>query len=271
MAVNTAPDGDTLQFMPDSGTQTQMIWGRLRWSSGRSLTVRLYGIDAPEIHYHRRGYPVVRQPYPWGESAAQYLLKFLGFQGCQYSIGGRLVEGYPSRIPGMLGLMQCDRHGRAVGLASRETLRATTSSIAAWENSANLHLIRSGAVWPLFHGAFPSIWMPSLLQALHEARLAKRGIWRDEITHKGFPYNPKDWPLLQQTLLIWPFLFRRLADAQARILKYPNTSLLWQLGQVTSRVTLRSSNCSVRFTDLIDHSQHYLQLLVAPEEIIFSS
>lgn len=268
VVLDTTPDGDTLQFLPDKAAEIQITFDRLHWNRCGTFTVRLYGIDTPETHYLRRGQPVVRQPYPWGELAAQHLLDFLGLQAIHFSPAGRIVDGDSTGCRGRLALVKIDRYGRAVGLACRPHLRL--DALSAWLTSANLSLIQTGYAWPLFHGPFPKIWLPSLLQALQEARLQRRGLWPHDLSHLGFPWKYDDWPSLQRTHLIWPFLFRRLADTHARIMKNPALTVLSSLDRAMGRVTLSRSGCRVRFVELLQCDPHQWQLLVAPEEIILS-
>lgn len=268
----TNPDGDTLRFVPTDPFNTQRIFPRLRWHRHNGISVRLYGIDAPETHYRCRHQPMARQPYPWGERATQCLLDYLGFPKRSHTRNGRLIDDSPYACRGALALMAVDRYGRGVGLAFRgqgdHPDHPLTLSPAWWLTSANLAMLRAGLAWPLLQGHFPEIWVPAMLAAIDEARSAQRGCWAADCTHSGFPVGPEAWSALQSTHLIWPFLFRRLAQAYAKLSKDSTLPLLTQLDRQSGRVTLRSSNCHVSFIDLLQIEQGRLRLLAPPEEIL---
>ena len=269
----TLPDGDTLHFLPDQPALVGAFLPRLRQHPEGTLAVRLYGIDTAELHYRRRSQATVRQPYPWVELATQGLLTFLGFAPqLPRSRHGRIIEGQPCR--GAVAVLGSDRHGRAIGLVQRgehtpRLDRFQSASAAEWLTSANLALIQAGLAWPLLALDFPDVWLPSLLQALDAARLARRGIWRCDCSHSGFSCHAETWQALQTSQLIWPFLFRRMADLHARQRPTPEPDPIAALDRRVGHVRLRSAGCHVRFGDLLQYEQQALQLLVAPEDILF--
>ncbi|MBU6995298.1 thermonuclease family protein [Ferrovum myxofaciens] len=278
VVLDHAPDGDSVRFVPDHPIPVAQCMPRLRWSKDGALSVRLLGVDAPEIHYRRRGQPLWRQPSPWGEQAAQALLNFLGFSSLQRNLAGRVVGADPQACRGTLGVLRVDRYGRALGLALRGEDRGARDASLAWEDtweaSANQELLRQGHVYPLVHKDFPTDWRISLSTSVQMARMQSRGIWPADRTHCGFPLS--DAQTLRDTLesacLIWPFLFRRLVDVETSFLR-GSSSAEWlsRLNRCAGSVSLSSVNGSVPFLDLISFADGKLQLLVPPEEIVIHS
>ena len=281
MVLDHVPDGDSVRFVPDQPIPVAQSMPRLRWSKDGALSVRLLGVDAPEIHYRRRGQPLWRQPPPWGERAAQALLSFLGFSELQRNLAGRVVDAEPQACRGTLGILRVDRYGRALALALRGEQGLTLEDYGArdvslaweglWEASANRELLQQGHVYPLVHREFPADWRVSLSASVQMARMQGKGVWHVDRTHCGFPLS--DAQALRDTLesacLIWPFLFRRLVDIET-CFRPASSSEAWlsRLNRHTGLVSLSSVRGTVPFLDLIAFTDGRLQLLVPPEEIV---
>ncbi len=284
MVLDHVPDGDSVRFVPDQPIPVAQSMPRLRWSKGGALSVRLLGVDAPEIHYRRRGQPLWRQPPPWGERAAQALLSFLGFSELQRNLAGRVVDAEPQACRGTLGILRVDRYGRALALALRGEQGLTLEDYGArdvslaweglWEASANRELLQQGHVYPLVHREFPADWRVSLSASVQMARMQGKGVWHVDRTHCGFPLS--DAQALRDTLesacLIWPFLFRRLVDIET-CFRPASSSEAWLSGlnRHTGLVSLSSVRGTVPFLDLIAFTDGRLRLLVPPEEIVIHS
>jgi hypothetical protein len=284
VVLDHAPDGDSVRFVPDQPIPVSQSMPRLRWSKDGALSVRLLGVDAPEIHYRRRGQPLWRQPPPWGERAAQALLNFLGFPELQRNLAGRVVGAEPQACRGTLGILRVDRYGRALALALRGEQGLTLEDYGTrdvslawedlWEVSANRELLQQGHVYPLVHKDFPVNWRVSLSTSVQMARMQGKGVWRVDRTHCGVPLL--DAQTLRDTLesacLIWPFLFRRLVDIET-CFRHASSSKAWlsRLNRHTGLVSLSSVSGTVPFLDLISFTDGKLQLLVPPEEIVIHS
>ena len=284
MVLDHVPDGDSVRFVPDQPIPVAQSMPRLRWSKDGALSVRLLGVDAPEIHYRRRGQPLWRQPPPWGERAAQALLSFLGFSELQRNLAGRVVDAEPQACRGTLGILRVDRYGRALALALRGEQGLTLEDYGArdvslaweglWEASANRELLQQGHVYPLVHREFPADWRVSLSASVQMARMQGKGVWHVDRTHCGFPLS--DAQALRDTLesacLIWPFLFRRLVDIET-CFRPASSSEAWLSGlnRHTGLVSLSSVRGTVPFLDLIAFTDGRLRLLVPPEEIVIHS
>ena len=282
MVLDHAPDGDSVRFVPDRPIPVAQSMPRLRWSKDGALSVRLLGVDAPEIHYRRRGQPLWRQPPPWGERAAQALLNFLGFPVLQRNPAGRVVGAEPQACRGTLGVLRVDRYGRALALALREEQsrerHGAGDALPAWKDlwevSANRELLQQGHVYPLVHRDFPMGWRGSLNTSVQVARMQGKGVWRADRTHCGIPWSAAQTlrDTLESSCLIWPFLFRRLVDVEAGF-RPAGSAMEWlsRLNRHVGSVSLSSINGTVPFLDLITFTDGKLRLLVPPEEIVILS
>ncbi len=161
--LDSAPDGDSIHFIPDQPqalqslgaagrtadtvsqqtfaiTQVQSLGaaggtagrrpgqqkagGALRWSPRGAISLRLEGIDALETHYlGNGGLGVLRQPPPWPERAAQALVTFLGFEQVVRGPDERVVSTVPAATRGAIQLERVDRYGRAVAYAFRGNIQ----------------------------------------------------------------------------------------------------------------------------------------------------
>ncbi|MGE5190732.1 MAG: thermonuclease family protein [Gemmatimonadota bacterium] len=110
---------------------------------GGSVSVRLYGIDAPEVRHGE----TPGQPY--GRQARQALKE--------------LTLGRNVRVE----IVDADTHGRSVGLVFRGGL------------NVNLAMVRGGWAWAYRRHLFAP-YASEFIGAEREARAKRRGLWRDD-------------------------------------------------------------------------------------------
>ncbi|NDU86126.1 MAG: hypothetical protein G3H99_05890 [Ferrovum sp.] len=274
VVLDHLPDGDSLRFIPHDPQALSHRFTRLRWGKDDTCSVRLMGIDAPEIHYRVRGHRLWRQPPPWGEQAGAALLSFLGFPQISRTREGRIVAASPPACNGAMAIQRVDRYGRALALAFRGDHGVTHAPSSPlphlWWTSANHHLLTEGWVYPLIHDDFPKPWRPIVMTATATARTLGLPLWANDHTHRGFPLDEEfeSHRIIEEKHLIWPFLFRRLVRVWADRPSHSPTDWIQKLDRAVGPVTLSSSACVVPFGALLSYQRQQLQLLVPPEEIV---
>lgn len=273
--MNTAPDGDSLHFLPDHPDSLVQNWPDLRRHPDGAITVRLDGVDAPETHYLASGgLGVLRQPAPWPEMAAESLLRFLGFAALRRRSDECIVATTPAAVHGAIALRRVDRYGRAVAFAFRGHVSLPpagrlTLTAPVVESSANWQLLWQGLAYPVFYQDMPDGLKAHLCQASRAAQSAGRGLWPQDCTRSGFALTSLD--ALQCQGLLWPKLFRRLVDhvgGNGGRLSLSSFGAL--LEAEVGSVLLWEQACPVDFADLVALEGNRLRLLVAPDAIAFA-
>lgn len=272
--LDSAPDGDSIRFLPDHPDQVSDRWPGLRRHPDGGLGVRLDGVDAPETHYLAAGgLGVLRQPPPWPDRAAAALLDFLGFRTVGRHSDGRVVSAQPAAVAGAIAVRRVDKYGRAVAFAFRGRFRLAGRSrfaltAAVVRSSVNWRLLEAGLAYPVFYQDMPVPLLELLAGAAREARTAGRGLWPHDRSHDGFSLS--SLAALENDLL-WPKLFRRLVD---HVGSNGGSLSLAAFGAFldaeVGRVRLWQSACDAAFADLVAVDDGILRLMTPPEALAFA-
>ncbi len=272
--LDSAPDGDSILFIPDDDTLLHNASAVKRHPDG-GITLRLDGMDALETHYLASGgLGVLRQPTPWPDRAAAALLTFLGFTEVQRHNDERIVASRPLATRGAIAVRRIDKYGSAVGLAfggefhvARASRFGLTPEVV--RSSANWHQLRYGHAYPIFYQDMPPALMAICSDASRAAQAEGLGFWPQDRTHGGFALTSLE--ALQHEAVLLPKLFRRLVDhvggngGQLSLTTF-HAFLETRVGQVS----LWRQQCSASFADLVEIDGAALRLLIAPDEIAFA-
>ena len=212
-----APDGDSFRFLPRTphalaGLTNASLLLRNQRADG-SVQLRLEGIDAPELHYEGAA-------QPRGARARDALLAWLGVDPSElhYAFDGATIIRAPTgaRRPVTALAREVDRHGRPVAYVLRGTGHArgrrchvTSAMLGATANAA---MLASGEAYLLAYTSLPPQHRAALRALAREARRAKRSVWRDDATARGFALRAGKRALGPEGALVFPKLFRRCID-----------------------------------------------------------
>ncbi len=120
----------------------------LKFRNKHNITLRLFGIDAPEVaHKASRNRPA-STGQPWGEEAKKSLLHLIRNKPLSYQI------------------MDTDRYKRQVVI------------LYTGKRNINLRMIQQGDAWAYRHYLRYTPEEKPFLKAEKEARRAKRGLWK---------------------------------------------------------------------------------------------
>ena len=272
--LNTAPDGDSLRFIPDHPKQLQIEEPGLRQHTDGGITLRLEGIDALETHYLARGgIGVLRQCPLWADRSAQSLLNFLGFNHVHRRSDERVIHCTPTATHGAIALHRQDRFGRAVCFAFRGQFHLPRTaqlklSVEIIKSSANYYQLQQGMAYPTFYQDNSEVMIDTLRDCARRAQQRARGFWPHDSTHHGFVLH--DLQALTHAVIL-PKLYRRLVDHVSG--NGGQLSLAGFMDSLRARVglvRLHPQKMLVDFAELMEVQQQRLRLLVAPDSILFA-
>ena len=212
------------------------------------VTIRLQGIDAPELHYPPRNY---RQPT--GESAAAALGAFAA------AIGPKIV---PCRVTTQVAEPNdvFDTYGRMVG--------DVWLTVGGKDTDVNLWLAREGWAFPTFYTSMTDAEIKQVMQLTEAARQAKKNIWKHYTSKIGpldtsLVFRPKGPPGPDPGTVCMPKLFRRLCAWQDAKTKGTTTATTLKafLGK------LKPPDLFMQTADFLQNSIHSAQQLHLAAEI----
>jgi endonuclease YncB( thermonuclease family) len=207
-----APDGDSIRFLPRDPDRL----GSLRRSSllrrspvNGSVQLRLEGIDAPELYYGTTS-------QPRGASARDALLSWLGVRDLACAADRTTVtSASPIAVPATILADAIDPHGRAIAWLLRERqqsgARRHRLTTAVVKSSANYALALDGHAYPLAYTSLLPSHRATMRDAGRRARDSRLGVWRDDVTRKGFVLRGER-SIGPRGVLVFPKLFRRCVD-----------------------------------------------------------
>jgi endonuclease YncB( thermonuclease family) len=272
--LNTAPDGDSLHFIPDRPEQLRTEEPGLRQHTDGGITLRLDGIDALETHYLARGgIGVLRQRPLWADHSALSLLKFLGFTSIHRRSDERIIDCTPAATYGAIALRRQDRFGRAVCFVFRGQLHLPHAaplelSAEIIQSSANYHQLQQGMAYPTFYQDNSDTVIATLRDCARHAQRCARGFWPHDHTHRGFVLH--ELQALTNAVIL-PKLYRRLVDHVSGNGGYISlTGFMDSLRARVGLVRLHPQKILVEFVELMEVQQQRLRLLVAPDSILFA-
>ncbi|WP_328618975.1 MULTISPECIES: thermonuclease family protein [unclassified Streptomyces] len=219
-AAFSAPDGDTIHFLPDNVADWKLVPGvnRVLPKGDGRAPIRLESIDALETHYGDKDSPsgVQHQPLNLAHQARDELLASLGFTNVVRD--GEFVKSTtPDAVPGFILTRGADIFGRCVALVSKTFPPVfngyeTEVDEDLLKKTANYHMIDLGLAYPTYYAAFPDHLRASLTVAAREARNARKGVWAKDATTEGAKVTGMDSLTAETGAVILPKLFRRLKD-----------------------------------------------------------
>ena len=191
MTAGYAPDGDTVRFVPDRPSDFARLERVERIRAGRdgSVSLRLEGVDAPELHY-------LGEAQPLGERARDALVQGLGERG-------------------VVVASRCDPHGRVVAYvfagegseAVRELAWGAAGAVVL-RGSANAQLLARGDAYPLAYRTQPAAHRAVFAEVARGARRRGLGVWALDRSARGVAVR-SERSLGPHGALVLPKLFRR--------------------------------------------------------------
>ncbi|MGW5420446.1 nuclease [Streptomyces sp. NPDC003943] len=229
LSGRTAPDGDTIPFVPDYVGEWKLVRGCKKLQPARDghVDVRLEGIDALETHYSGSYGEEKHQPAKLGDAATDALLTWLGFGDIRRTPDPKYphddISATPDTVPGYILTRGTDTYGRCVSFVGRGTEPPGASGyeldvgVKRLKETANHHLVAEGLAYPMFYAGLD----PELRRELAAAKeLAKagigKGIWNmaadamGDVTLTGAKITGMD--SITDDVVILPKLFRRLKE-----------------------------------------------------------
>jgi hypothetical protein len=211
------PDGDTVTFKP---AQPSLVEHLQRFSdhgpdfNGRGMiSLRFEGIDALETHYHE-----MRQKLKWANAAREKLLGRLGFGRVTFwpDLPNNVQAVQHNPVQGFVFANGIESHGRLLGLVYPGDPPAADGTRFRVEpehlrRSANFGQVTDGLAFAELYDTMPLLLQNVLRQELETSRTAGNGFWPHEDVSTTKSATISTLAQLQE-LVMWPKLFRRLAD-----------------------------------------------------------
>lgn len=276
--IGAAPDGDSVRFYPTDRKAFAKAGLSVRLNSRGGAQLRLEGVDALETHYRpqARGGGMWHQPTELGNAAGDLLLEHLGFTSVERDEDGTVKASTPEETSGHILTRFADKYGRPVAFAypGQRPGRSTDGGDVyldpkGMQASANYALLASGAAYPAFYSKL----FPDLRQAMSEAaitaRNAKQGVWAEDATLDGLRVRSREQ--LQNEAVLWPKLFRRLADYLA-LEESGGVSLAGfadYLDTRDDRLFTVPDGHATELETLVEVRRQTIRLKVEPERIVF--
>lgn len=207
-----SPDGDSIRFHPNRRRNLYNLpVRRVRFHNGATVQLRLDGIDALEIHYN--GF---HQNQLLACAARDRVLEILGFKEVEYAPdNATVVRAVPQSMPGYILTNKVDRNRRALCYAFAGQPHEPDGTQLPLEDgllnqSLNAILLLEGLAYPAYYGNLQRNERHQLTHLANRAMKENRGIWPlDSSLGDGAIINrARDL----SHLVLWPKLFRRLAD-----------------------------------------------------------
>ncbi|MEU1229941.1 nuclease [Streptomyces sp. NPDC005828] len=229
LSGHTAPDGDTVPFIPDYVGEWKLVRGCEKPQPERDghVDIRLEGIDALETHYTGNYGDEERQPAKFGDEATNALLTFLGFRDIQRTPDPHhphdMISATPESVPGFILTNGADVFGRCVAFAcvgdppGASGYELDVSVKLLKERTANYHLLSLGLAYPTFYQGLLPVLRDALADGKAEAQAGIGvGIWNTtadafgDVTLTGAKITGMQ--SITDDVVILPKLFRRLKE-----------------------------------------------------------
>ncbi len=265
--AGTSPDGDTIRFRPDFSKNLRALagWASLskQGSKQSAVSVRLEGVDAPELHYEG-----ARQRRSAG--ARTRLLRRLGFSRFE------LLHDWVMRAAETRGVIiarAADVRGRVIRFVyrlgdvaiARDAMVALDRAIVA--ASANAHMLATGAAYPLAYASLEADVRRQLRGLARDARGAHHGVWSDDAT-RAFALSGVA-SVGARGALVFPKLFRRCVTACGEGARDGGEFLEWLRGSREHDDEIRVNGRSVRMSALLAVRGGRLRIEVDPTALVF--
>jgi len=182
------PDGDTINFLPDSDGLVQS----LPRFSGRppdrkhldTYSVRFEGIDALETHFVNQ-----HQNLQFAQAARDRMLQLMGFGDVQFwpDLPNKIESAQNHPVPGYLLANGIESNGRVLGLVfpGQPDLEAVDGDRvfvdeAILDTSVNTALVREGLAYGELYATMPLDLILRMRQLVTAARQNSSGFWPQE-------------------------------------------------------------------------------------------
>jgi endonuclease YncB( thermonuclease family) len=237
------------------------------------INIRLEAIDALETHFKNS-----HQELNGAHAARDKLLALLGFEKVVFLPDSEKIKSANhDQLHGYVLSNGIDGNGRMIGFVfpgsieglgnDGVTITADTDLI---DKSVNKTLLADGYVYPAFYDTLSSTLRQHLSTLSEAARAARKGLWLHATADPAGAAQVRNGASLQQ-LVIWPKLFRRLADYFSK----PNAGLggfeAWMRDDDVNRddrMLRLDTNADVRFSDVIAVQGDTIRLDVWPEQLV---
>ncbi|MGH3965445.1 MAG: thermonuclease family protein [Pseudonocardiaceae bacterium] len=272
------PDGDTINFLPDSDDLVQNL---PRFSGRRpdrrhldTYGVRFEGIDALETHFLNQ-----HQNLQFAQAARDRMLQLMGFGEVQFwpDRPNKIKSAQNHPVPGYLLANGIESNGRVLGLVfpGRPDLGAVDGDRvfvdeAILETSVNTALVREGLAYGELYATMPLDLIRRMRQLVKTARQNGSGFWPQEdvtidsrVQLQGLPDLPE--------LIMFPKLYRRLVT----YFRAGNVGLAsfdtWIRADPVNRddTALLPTGELGNLHDLYDVNPDGITLLLLPEDLTF--
>lgn len=273
-----SPDGDSVKFAPNNAQHLKKLKtdkgepAKPKLSAKGHLQLRIEGIDAPETHYTAGG--VHHQPWDLASDSRKTLIDYFGFTGVQWGPSESKVTGV--NTDGMEGYILTkyidnNRYGRPVSFAFKGTTSKTDGSdvfldVSLLKKSVNYHMLQTGYAYPTYYKNFYADLRKAMTDAVRSARNNNKGIWKDDLSTKGF--TVQSVTSITEDAMILPKLFRRLMEHLSKNGKTLSTFKDF-LEQKNDELFVLGKFHSQNLNNLVEVKNKRVKLLEKPENIIF--
>lgn len=273
----TAPDGDSVRFIPNNPPLWQRLENRVRPNRSGGVQLRLDAIDALETHFQPRigNLSTQRQPEQFGSKAADRLLDLLGFDSTTVVRGrGEVIQqANPSTVTGYILTRFADTYGRAIAFTFTGEFDEPDGALVFvtskfLEQSANYQLVAEGLVYPTFYSKLYVDLRRTLTAAAKAARSSQLGLWAEDVTNRGFELESLQ--TITEEVVILPKLFRRLIGYLAINDNSVDLSgFIAYLKGNDDRVLVLSEGRITGLDNLVEVNGQTLRLIEEPENLVF--
>jgi endonuclease YncB( thermonuclease family) len=269
-ATGFSPDGDSIRFHPNKRRNLYNLPVRkTRFHSGGTVQLRFDAIDALEIHYD--GF---HQNQLLACAARDRVLDILGFKEVDYADdGSTVVRAVPDAVPGYLLTNKVDRNRRVLCYAFAGQPREPDGTQLPLETdllnqSLNALLLVEGLAYPAYYSGLQRSERHQLTHLANRAMKERRGIW---------PLDPTlgEGAIIDRArdlgnLVLWPKLFRRLADFCRK--NHPNLTRfpkwLRQHKRQNNRLEIISESRECMLDEVVETTQNAIRMRYLPQDLL---
>jgi endonuclease YncB( thermonuclease family) len=273
--LNTAPDGDSVRFYPDTADAFTRAGLTVRVNKAGGAQLRLEAIDTPETHYTPPvgGTHALHQPLAEGRGAASRLLELLGFTHVERGPDETVTASDPAAVPGHIVTKATDKYGRCIafafaGRAAGDDVRSIFLDAGKVAESANQRLVEDGSAYVTFYSSLFADLRAGLADAARKAEAAQQGVWLIDATTDGLTLESLS--TITDRRLVLPKLFRRLADYLAINAGDPDLGGFLAFVAAHGDRVIRTDTAAVTgFDNVIEVDGQTVRMTLDPSELVF--
>ena len=271
--TNYSPDGDLIRFGPDDlGLLASLSGPPASVNSRGHVQLRIEAIDSLETHYSAAGGGTYHQPLELALDAAEGLIDFAAITNVVWDSGHRSVVSADDGTRGYIASRSVEKNRRPVAFVfAGDPPEADGADIFLGVDrllqSYNYSALRFGQAYATYYTGLFHDLRDALNEAVDEARLNNRGIYKDDASNIGI--DGSSLASITDQLPIMPKLFRRLTDY---IVTHGNAVGFKQAMELSREpvLDLITSNFT-HFDTFIEQAEgsSTVRLTRRPEELIF--